>query len=134
MTSWWTWWIENFYELSVIKYVIVFILHRYIYYFAGLLSGAIKINSSPLYLHQVHIPVLDNYQPGGGTQIVTHLTILHTHIHLELWVLESFPCKYSIQYHKHLNPNNECIYLFAPKSTSHVSNRLCSFPEDLWVS
>ncbi|XP_062853108.1 tensin-2 [Trichomycterus rosablanca] len=38
--------------------------NRYIYYFAGLLSGAIKINSSPLFLHQVHIPVLDNYQPG----------------------------------------------------------------------
>uniref|UniRef100_A0A3B1JKK0 Tensin 2b n=1 Tax=Astyanax mexicanus TaxID=7994 RepID=A0A3B1JKK0_ASTMX len=39
---------------------------RYIYYFAGLLSGTIKINSSPLLLQQVHIPSLPNYQPGGG--------------------------------------------------------------------
>uniref|UniRef100_A0AAY5EUM1 Phosphatase tensin-type domain-containing protein n=1 Tax=Electrophorus electricus TaxID=8005 RepID=A0AAY5EUM1_ELEEL len=40
--------------------------NRYIYYFAGLLSGTIKINSSPLLLYQVHIPELPNYQPGGG--------------------------------------------------------------------
>ncbi|XP_072540507.1 tensin-2 isoform X2 [Salminus brasiliensis] len=40
--------------------------NRYIYYFAGLLSGTIKINSSPLLLQQVHIPALPNYQPGGG--------------------------------------------------------------------
>ncbi|XP_017575846.1 tensin-2 isoform X2 [Pygocentrus nattereri] len=39
---------------------------RYIYYFSGLLSGTIKINSSPLLLQQVHIPSLPNYQPGGG--------------------------------------------------------------------
>ncbi|XP_077054516.1 tensin-2 isoform X2 [Siphateles boraxobius] len=40
--------------------------NRYIYYFAGLLSGAIKMNSSPLFLHQIHIPALHNYQPGRG--------------------------------------------------------------------
>ncbi|XP_067316087.1 tensin-2 isoform X5 [Pseudorasbora parva] len=40
--------------------------NRYIYYFAGLLSGAIKMNSSPLFLHQIHIPTLHNYQSGGG--------------------------------------------------------------------
>ncbi|XP_048055246.1 tensin-2 isoform X7 [Megalobrama amblycephala] len=40
--------------------------NRYIYYFAGLLSGAIKMNSSPLFLHQIHIPALHNYQSGGG--------------------------------------------------------------------
>ncbi|KAI4900735.1 hypothetical protein NFI96_014371, partial [Prochilodus magdalenae] len=39
---------------------------RYIYYFAGLLSGTIKINSSPLLLQEVHIPALPNFQPGGG--------------------------------------------------------------------
>uniref|UniRef100_A0A671RZ38 Tensin 3, tandem duplicate 1 n=1 Tax=Sinocyclocheilus anshuiensis TaxID=1608454 RepID=A0A671RZ38_9TELE len=42
--------------------------NRYIYYFAGLLSGAIKMNSSPLFLHQIHIPALLNYQSAGGTQ------------------------------------------------------------------
>lgn len=39
---------------------------RYIYYFDGLLSGTIKMNSSPLFLHQVLIPSLPNFQAGGG--------------------------------------------------------------------
>uniref|UniRef100_A0A8C2Z372 Tensin 2a n=1 Tax=Cyclopterus lumpus TaxID=8103 RepID=A0A8C2Z372_CYCLU len=38
----------------------------YIYYFGGLLSGAIKMNSSPLFLHQVLIPSLPNFQGEGG--------------------------------------------------------------------
>ncbi|KAK3557070.1 hypothetical protein QTP70_024455 [Hemibagrus guttatus] len=38
--------------------------NRYIYYFSGLLSGAIKINSSSLLLQQVHIPAITNYKPG----------------------------------------------------------------------
>nr|XP_054602158.1 tensin-2 isoform X2 [Nothobranchius furzeri] len=40
--------------------------NRYIYYFGGLLSGAIKMNSSPLFLHQVLIPSLPNFQEEGG--------------------------------------------------------------------
>ncbi|XP_077428366.1 tensin-2-like isoform X1 [Vanacampus margaritifer] len=40
--------------------------NRYIYYFGGLLSGAIKMNSSPLFLHQIIIPSLPNFQTGGG--------------------------------------------------------------------
>uniref|UniRef100_A0A673ZBU4 Tensin-2-like n=1 Tax=Salmo trutta TaxID=8032 RepID=A0A673ZBU4_SALTR len=40
--------------------------NRYIYYFGGLLSGAIKMNSSPLFLHQVLIPTLPNFQGKGG--------------------------------------------------------------------
>ncbi|XP_047458266.1 tensin-2 isoform X2 [Mugil cephalus] len=40
--------------------------NRYIYYFGGLLSGAIKMNSSPLFLHQVLIPSLPNFQGAGG--------------------------------------------------------------------
>uniref|UniRef100_A0A3P8Y873 Tensin 2a n=1 Tax=Esox lucius TaxID=8010 RepID=A0A3P8Y873_ESOLU len=36
--------------------------NRYIYYFGGLLSGSIKMNSSPLFLHQVLIPTLPNFQ------------------------------------------------------------------------
>ncbi|XP_066520912.1 tensin-2 [Hoplias malabaricus] len=40
--------------------------NRYIYYFSGLLTGTIKINSSPLLLQQVHIPALNDYQPEGG--------------------------------------------------------------------
>ncbi|XP_031424116.1 tensin-2-like isoform X1 [Clupea harengus] len=40
--------------------------NRYIYYFGGLLSGSIKMNSSPLFLHQVLIPSLPDFQSGGG--------------------------------------------------------------------
>uniref|UniRef100_A0A3Q3VUW5 Uncharacterized protein n=1 Tax=Mola mola TaxID=94237 RepID=A0A3Q3VUW5_MOLML len=40
--------------------------NRYIYYFGGLLSSTIKMNSSPLFLHQVLIPSLPNFQTGGG--------------------------------------------------------------------
>ncbi|XP_037334050.2 tensin-2 isoform X1 [Pungitius pungitius] len=40
--------------------------NRYIYYFGGLLSGAIKMNSSPLFLHQVLVPSLPNFQGEGG--------------------------------------------------------------------
>ncbi|CAL8278818.1 unnamed protein product [Boreogadus saida] len=40
--------------------------NRYIYYFGGLLSGAIKMNSSPLFLHQVLIPSLPNFQGEQG--------------------------------------------------------------------
>ncbi|XP_061592769.1 tensin-2 isoform X2 [Cololabis saira] len=40
--------------------------NRYIYYFGGLLSGAIKMNSSALFLHQVLIPSLPNFQGEGG--------------------------------------------------------------------
>ncbi|XP_030625217.1 tensin-2 [Chanos chanos] len=40
--------------------------NRYIYYFGGLLSGAIKMNSSPLFLHQVLIPTIPNFQADGG--------------------------------------------------------------------
>ncbi|XP_069550214.1 tensin-2 isoform X2 [Brachyistius frenatus] len=40
--------------------------NRYIYYFGGLLSGAIKMNSSSLFLHQVLIPSFPNFQGEGG--------------------------------------------------------------------
>ncbi|XP_066527328.1 tensin-2 isoform X2 [Hoplias malabaricus] len=40
--------------------------NRYIYYFGGLLSGAIKMNSSPLFLHQVLIPTIPKFQVDGG--------------------------------------------------------------------
>ncbi|XP_057194970.1 tensin-2 isoform X2 [Triplophysa rosa] len=40
--------------------------NRYIHYFAGLLSGTIKMNSSPLFLHQVYIPALLNYESEQG--------------------------------------------------------------------
>ncbi|XP_059499454.1 tensin-2-like isoform X5 [Stegostoma tigrinum] len=39
---------------------------RYIYYFSGLLSGAIKMNSMPLFLHHVVIPAIPSFEPHGG--------------------------------------------------------------------
>lgn len=47
---------------------------RYIYYFGGLLSGTIKMNSSPLFLHQILIPSLPNFQAGGG-QFYTNINV-----------------------------------------------------------
>uniref|UniRef100_A0A452TYF1 Tensin 2 n=1 Tax=Ursus maritimus TaxID=29073 RepID=A0A452TYF1_URSMA len=42
--------------------------HRYISYFSGLLSGSIRMNSSPLFLHYVLVPVLPAFEPGTGFQ------------------------------------------------------------------
>ncbi|TSW75986.1 Tensin-2 [Bagarius yarrelli] len=56
--------------------------NRYIYYFSGLLSGAIKINSSSLLLHQVHIPAITNYESGEAfapfLKIYQSLKLVHT--------------------------------------------------------
>ncbi|XP_061841677.1 tensin-2-like isoform X2 [Nerophis lumbriciformis] len=55
---------------------------RYIYYFAGLLSGTIKMNSSPLFLHHILIPSLSNFQTGGGyfpfVKIYQSLQLIYT--------------------------------------------------------
>lgn len=61
---------------------------RYIYYFGGLLSGAIKMNSSPLFLHQVLIPSLPNFQGEGGVCHTVHLFFPEdcSYIHLKLTV------------------------------------------------
>ncbi|XP_016891566.1 tensin-2 isoform X5 [Cynoglossus semilaevis] len=56
--------------------------NRYIYYFGGLLSGAIKMNSSPLFLHQVLIPSLPNFQGEGEyypfLKIYQAMQLVHT--------------------------------------------------------
>lgn len=41
---------------------------RYISYFSGLLSGSIRMNSSPLFLHHVLVPMLPAFEPGTGFQ------------------------------------------------------------------
>uniref|UniRef100_A0A5F5PYL0 Tensin-2 n=1 Tax=Equus caballus TaxID=9796 RepID=A0A5F5PYL0_HORSE len=41
---------------------------RYINYFSGLLSGSIRMNSSPLFLHYVLVPMLPAFEPGTGFQ------------------------------------------------------------------
>ncbi|XP_074081940.1 tensin-2 isoform X1 [Macrotis lagotis] len=41
---------------------------RYISYFSGLLSGSIRMNSSPLFLHHVLMPILPAFEPGTGYQ------------------------------------------------------------------
>ncbi|KAK7916391.1 hypothetical protein WMY93_012152 [Mugilogobius chulae] len=56
--------------------------NRYIYYFGGLLSGSIQMNSSPLFLQQILIPSLPNFQPEGGffpfVKIYQSLQLVHT--------------------------------------------------------
>ncbi|KYO17290.1 tensin-2 isoform B [Alligator mississippiensis] len=41
---------------------------RYINYFSGLLSGAIKMNSHTLFLHHVRVPALPTFEAHGGYQ------------------------------------------------------------------
>lgn len=41
---------------------------RYINYFSGLLSGAIKMNSHTLFLHHVRVPALPTFEAHGGEQ------------------------------------------------------------------
>lgn len=38
----------------------------YVGYFSGLLSGSIRMNSSPLFLHYVFVPVLPAFEPNTG--------------------------------------------------------------------
>lgn len=40
---------------------------RYIHYFSGLLSGSIKMNNKPLFLHHVIMHGIPNFESKGGT-------------------------------------------------------------------
>lgn len=39
---------------------------RYIHYFSGLLSGSIKMNNKPLFLHHVIMHGIPNFESKGG--------------------------------------------------------------------
>uniref|UniRef100_A0A671KSM6 Tensin-2-like n=1 Tax=Sinocyclocheilus anshuiensis TaxID=1608454 RepID=A0A671KSM6_9TELE len=67
--------------------------NRYIYYFGGLLSGAIKMNSSPLFLHQVLIPTIPNFQEDGGffPFLKIYQSMQHFH-HFNLFLSLSVKC------------------------------------------
>lgn len=70
-----------FYIIRISLTPSLFLSFRYIYYFGGLLSGAIKMNSSPLFLHQVLIPSLPNFQGEGGVTVCLYCQIrqkIHT--------------------------------------------------------
>lgn len=41
-------------------------MFRYVHYFAGLLSGHIKINNKPLFLHHVIMHGIPNFESKGG--------------------------------------------------------------------
>uniref|UniRef100_A0A673HZT5 Tensin 2b n=1 Tax=Sinocyclocheilus rhinocerous TaxID=307959 RepID=A0A673HZT5_9TELE len=81
--------------------------NRYIYYFAGLLSGSIKMNSSPLFLHQIHIPALLNHQSGGSyspfVKIYQSLQLVYTsgkykNVLLTVYVSKR-ECVFRVQFH-----------------------------------
>lgn len=42
-------------------------LCRYVHYFSGLLSGSIKMNNKPLFLHHVIMHGIPNFESKGGT-------------------------------------------------------------------
>lgn len=87
------------------------ILCRYIYYFGGLLSGAIKMNSSPLFLHQVLIPTIPNFQEDGGEWM--RLTSLWHHLYTFMHMC------------------NVCLIVMENRLT--VLDRILPLPEDLSV-
>ncbi|XP_041056586.1 tensin isoform X3 [Carcharodon carcharias] len=45
---------------------------RYVHYFSGLLSGTIKMNSKPLFLHHVIMHSIPNFEAKGGKSSVLH--------------------------------------------------------------
>lgn len=49
---------------------------RYVEYFSGLLSGQIKINNKPLFLHHVIMHGIPNFESKGGKHHV-HFNALH---------------------------------------------------------
>ena len=42
---------------------------RYVHYFSGLLSGSIKMNNKPLFLHHVIMHGIPNFESKGGTRL-----------------------------------------------------------------
>jgi hypothetical protein len=42
------------------------ILHRYVQFLSGLLSGSVKMNASPLFLHFVILHGAPSFDAGGG--------------------------------------------------------------------
>lgn len=56
---------------------------RYVEYFSGLLSGHIKINNKPLFLHHVIMHGIPNFESKGGerrAEIRTRARIVFTRI------------------------------------------------------
>lgn len=52
-------------------YIFMFkLLSRYVHYFAGLLSGAIRMNNNPLYLHRIIIHGVPNFDSKGGIEFI----------------------------------------------------------------
>ncbi|XP_054722320.1 tensin-1-like, partial [Uloborus diversus] len=55
---------------------------RYVHYFAGLLSGAIRMNNNPLYLHRLIIHGVPNFDARGGCKpflkIYQGMQLIHT--------------------------------------------------------
>lgn len=60
---------------------------RYVEYFSGLLSGHIKINNKPLFLHHVIMHGIPNFESKGGEGLV-HICN-HTHT-CTLFILNNF--------------------------------------------
>lgn len=48
---------------------LLFIVSRYVRYFNGLLSGHIKINNKPLFLHHVIMHGIPNFESKGGEHL-----------------------------------------------------------------
>ncbi|XP_051563576.1 tensin-2 isoform X2 [Myxocyprinus asiaticus] len=82
--------------------------NRYIYYFASLLSGAIKMNSSSLFLHQIHIPALLNYQSGGAS-VSSYIPLHFTGYSPFLKIYQSLQLVYSSAKYDIQGPNSKML-------------------------
>ena len=53
------------------------IINRYVEYFAGLLSGTIQVNSSPLFLDHVTVVGIPAFQSNGGCRAFFKVIVFH---------------------------------------------------------
>lgn len=62
--------LKSVFHILVFSQCAMFLLlnPRYVNYFSGLLSGTIKINSNPIYLHHILIHGVPNFDTKGGCQ------------------------------------------------------------------
>uniref|UniRef100_A0A671LC52 Tensin 1b n=1 Tax=Sinocyclocheilus anshuiensis TaxID=1608454 RepID=A0A671LC52_9TELE len=60
---------------------------RYVHYFAGLLSGHIKINNKPLFLHHVIMHGIPNFESKGGGR--THCCTFNSSVQFYVYVYYS---------------------------------------------
>lgn len=96
---------------------------RYVHFLSGLLSGSVKMNTTPLFLHYVILHGIPSFD-AGGSEFVLHAVVF---IPGSLWNLGSMPIALQIGY----NPS-----LIAASSSPELKGRnpshIFGFPTSAW--